>query len=263
MIKLWEGEVPGFEPEIGQKVPNITPFIVDGEDLSAAVLVCPGGGYVMKADHEGRPIAKWLNSIGISAFVLDYRVHPYRHPYPSMDAKRAIRYIRSSAKDWNIDPERIGILGFSAGGHLASTVATHFDEGDKYAVDPIEKFSSRPDAVVLCYPVITFGDLRHDGSMRALLGEVPDEGLRASLCNENCVSKYTPPAFLWHTADDAAVPVENSLMFSQALSRHGVPFELHIFPTGVHGLGLAYDDPQISKWTMLCENWFKSINFSG
>lgn len=174
MIKLWnDGTPPGYNSEYGEDVPGMIPFILKGEKQRAAVIVCPGGGYCGKAPHEGKPVAKWLNTAGVSAFVLDYRVYPYQHPYPLMDAKRAIRYVRYHAAQWGIDPDRIGILGFSAGGHLASTAGTHFDDGNPDSDDPIEKVSSRPDAMILCYPVITFGSWRHDGSMKALLGEKP------------------------------------------------------------------------------------------
>lgn len=261
MIYLWENEVPGFNPDDKNEKPSITPYCLDSDKPHGAVIVVPGGGYAMKAPHEGEPIALWLNSIGLSAFVLDYRVAPYNHPYPLMDAQRAIRYVRYHCKEWNIDPQRIGIIGFSAGGHLTCTAGTHFDNGDMNSQDPIERVSSRPDAMVLCYPVISFGEHRHHGSMVNLIGETPDESLRNNLSNENAVCPDTPPAFLWHTADDDVVPVENSLLFASSLSRNEVPFELHVFPHGNHGLGLAPGNPQVSSWTGLCETWFKSLNF--
>jgi acetyl esterase/lipase len=261
MIRLWEKEVPGFQPEFGQELPSITPYWVKDIKKPAAIVVCPGGGYWLKAEHEGRPIAEWLNRLGISAFVLDYRVAPYRHPYPSMDAKRAIRFVRHHAQTWGIDPEKIGILGFSAGGHLASTAGTHFDYGMPDAEDPVDRISSRPDAMVLCYPVVSFGKYRHEGSMINLLGEAPDAAMQELLSNEKQVGKDTPPTFLWHSADDDVVPVENSLFLAEALSRHKVNCELHVFPKGQHGAGLAEDNPQLSLWTTLCENWLQSIGF--
>jgi len=261
-ILLWEGEIPGFRKEFGQEEPWIIPYLVKGEAKRGAVVVCPGGGYTMKADHEGEPIALWLNSIGLSAFVLNYRVAPYQHPYPLMDVKRAIRTVRYHGEEWNIDPRRIGVLGFSAGGHLASTAGTLYDHGDPDAEDPIECMDSRPDAMVLCYPVITFGEFRHHGSMVNLIGEAPSDELRESLSSEKNVTENTPPTFLWHTADDAAVPVENSLMFASALSKCKVPFELHVFPHGRHGLGLAREEGlPVAAWTELCRNWFKTIGF--
>lgn len=261
MIKLWEGETPGYNPDFQQSEPSITPYIIPSETAHGAVIVCPGGGYARKSDHEGGPVALWLNSIGLSAFVLDYRVAPYKHPYPMLDAQRAIQYVRHHASQWRIDPNRIGILGFSAGGHLASTAGTHWREENADSQDPVATTSSRPDALVLCYPVITFGEYRHHGSLVNLLGETPDEALRHSLSTENSVSSNTPPTFIWHTAEDQSVPVENCLLFCNALSKNKIPFESHIFPRGRHGLGLALDIPGASAWSRLCESWFKSIGF--
>ncbi len=263
MIELWDKDIPGFDPAISDHIPGIIPYIIDAQEPTGAVIVFPGGGYSHRAQHEGEPIALWLNSIGISAFVLEYRVSPYRYPYPLLDAKRAIRYVRYHAQEWNIDPKKIGILGFSAGGHLAATVGTHFDLGNSDSDDPIERVSCRPDAMVLCYPVITFVEFRHDGSMRALLGDNPSPDMIDMLSNESQVTTDTPPAFLWHTANDQAVPVENSLLFAGALSKNKVPFELHIFPDGRHGLGLARENPQVREWTRLCENWLKTMGFAG
>jgi acetyl esterase/lipase len=261
-INLWEGAVPLFDPAIPQRPPRLTPYLLGGGAARPAVIVCPGGGYMGKAFYEGEPIALWLNRIGASACVLDYRVFPYHHPAPMLDAQRAIRLMRARAAEWGIDPNRIGILGFSAGGHLASTVGTHFDDGDPRAADPIERVSCRPDAQILCYPVITFGQHRHDGSCTALLGENPPADLLTALSNETQVSAYTPPAFLWHSAGDETVPVENSLLFAEALRRHNVPFALHVFTHGPHGGGLADDNPlSLSLWTTLCERWLKEIGF--
>lgn len=264
MISLWEEkDIPGFDPELSEHIPAIIPYVIDTQKPTGAVIVFPGGGYSHRAYHEGEPVALWLNSIGISAFVLEYRVSPYRYPYPLLDAKRAIRYVRYHAKEWNIDPDRIGVLGFSAGGHLASTVGTHFDLGDANSDDPIERISCRPDAMILCYPVISFGEFRHDGSMRSLLGDNPSQDMITLLSNETQVTADTPPTFLWHTANDSGVPVENSLLFASALSKNKVPFELHVFPDGRHGLGLAQEHPQVKVWTKLCEKWLKSIGFTG
>lgn len=261
MIRLWEKEIPGFMSELNGEIPCMVPYLLKTANKNGAVIVVPGGGYEHRAPHEAEPVALWLNSIGLSAFVLHYRVAPYRHPYPMLDAQRAIRLVRYNAEKWNVDSEKIGILGFSAGGHLASTVGTHFDEGDENSEDPVDRMSSRPDAMILCYPVISFGDYRHDGSMINLIGPNPPEDLRISLSNEMHVSGNTPPTFLWHTADDAGVPVENSLMFASALSRHKVDYELHVFPSGAHGLGLAESHPVVSAWTGLCEKWLISIGF--
>jgi acetyl esterase/lipase len=261
-INLWEGQAPGYNAQYSEEQPSITPYVIEDGKVHSALIVFPGGGYCMRADHEGEPLALWLNSLGISAFVLNYRVAPYKYPYPIMDAQRAIRLVRHRAQEWKIDGEKIGILGFSAGGHLASSAGTHYDYGNKTSEDVVERMSSRPDAMVLCYPVITFGEYRHDGSMVALLGHKPDEELRNSFSNENSVTEDTPCTFLWHTSDDGAVPVENSLMFASALRKSKVPFELHVFPKGPHGLGMAEGIPQVDQWVRLCESWLKSINFA-
>ena len=254
---LWPEGAPLAQGDGEEDCPSITPYLVEAEQEVGAIVVCPGGGYHIRAEHEGKPVAEWLNGLGISAFVLQYRVYPYRYPCAMLDAQRAIRYIRHKAAEFRVDPNRIGILGFSAGGHLASTVGTHYDRGNPEAADEIERESCRPDLMILCYPVITFNEYRHHGSMTALLGETPDEQLRMLLSNETQVTADTPPAFLWHTADDAGVPVKNSLLFADAMSRHQVPFELHIFPHGPHGLGLAEQDDQVGAWTSLCATWLR------
>ncbi|HBM81913.1 MAG: alpha/beta hydrolase [Clostridiales bacterium] len=261
MINLWEGKIPGFDPEISPEIPSITPYLIDKNKPLPVIIVVPGGGYTMRADHEGAPVARWLNGIGISAFVLNYRVAPYRHPYPSIDAKRAIRLVRHNANRWNIDPKRVGILGFSAGGHVAATVGTYFKENGIIEGDPVDREGSKPDAMILCYSVITFGKFRHDGSMVNLIGKNPDENLRHDLSCENMVNEKTAPTFLWHTSNDSCVPVENSLLFASALSKNKVPFEMHIFPKGDHGLGLAKGVYEVEDWPHLCEKWLRSIGF--
>ncbi len=264
MIPLWERDIPGYDSSINNgEIPSLTPYILENDRVNSAIIVCPGGGYVRRAEHEGEPVALWLNSIGISSFVLNYRVAPYRYPYPLLDVKRAIRLVRFNANKFHINPNRVGILGFSAGGHLACMSAVLFDNGDPDSSDPIDKVSSRPDALILCYPVISFLRFYHKGSMTSLLGENPLEDLREFLSCENRVTKDTPPTFIWHTTDDSGVPVENSLLFVQALRRFGIPFELHIFQSGRHGLGLAKDNPYISKWTKLCEGWLRENGFIG
>jgi acetyl esterase/lipase len=227
------------------------------------MVVCPGGGYRTRAAHEGAPVARWLNGLGVAAFVLDYRVAPHRHPAPLRDAQRAIRLVRHGLPGGGGPFERVGILGFSAGGHLAATSGTQYDRGAPGADDPVERASCRPDALVLCYPVISFGEHRHHGSMVNLLGDGAPEELRRTLSAETRVTADTPPAFLWHTADDAGVPVENSLLFASALRRHGVPFALHVYPRGRHGLGLAEDDPVAGSWTGLCAHWLATEGFTG
>jgi acetyl esterase/lipase len=260
---LWPGGAPGALGTEPVDKPKITVYLAPAERATgAAVVVCPGGGYqVVAADHEGKQIALWLNSLGVSAFVLQYRLgERYRHPVPLEDAQRAIRTVRSRAKEWRVDPRRIGILGFSAGGHLASTAATHFDDGRAGSADPIDRESSRPDFAVLCYAVISLEDpTAHAGSRRNLLGDPADPALVVLLSNEKQVTPRTPPTFLWHTADDSAVPVENSLLFFEALRKAGVPGELHVFPHGRHGLGLAPGDPAVSQWPRLCAVWMEGL----
>jgi len=221
----------------------------------------PGGGYMMKAAHEGEPIARWLNSLGISAFVLDYRVAPYRHPVPLLDARRAVQFVRARSAEWNTDAARVAVLGFSAGGHLASTLGTHFEALSAETNDETSRQNFRPDALILCYPVISFGQYRHHGSMENLLGSNPSDELRQSLSNELQVSKDSPPAFVWHTASDASVPAENSLLFAGALSACRVSFELHVYASGEHGLGLAEGHPSAAPWPDQCARWLHNQGF--
>lgn len=231
----------------------------------AAVIICPGGAYQHLAfDHEGVDCAAWLNGFGVAAFVLNYRIAPeHHHPEPLMDAQRALRLVRHNAKKWGIDKEKIGIWGFSAGGHLASTAATHYDAVDESSEDPIERESCRPSFTVLGYPVVTFTEpYTHMGSRINLIGENPDEDLIKNLSGELQVTPDTPPAFLMHTDADDAVPSENSVHFYLALRKAGVPAELHIFTNGPHGVGLAIDDPILSKWPGLLRNWLISMGIA-
>lgn len=260
-LALWPAGGEQTADRADDDVPRLTPYLPAGGRATGAIVVCPGGGYARRAEHEGTPVARWLNGLGIAAFVLDYRVALHRHPAPLRDAQRAIRLVRSGAWGGGMSFARVGILGFSAGGHLAATAGTRYDLGDLEAADPVERASCRPDALVLCYPVITFGEHRHHGSMVNLLGEDAPDELRALLSAETRVTADTPPAFLWHTADDAGVPVENSLLFASALRRHGVPFALHVYPRGRHGLGLAEDDPVVGTWTGLCAKWLAGQGF--
>ena len=260
-INLWSSSAPGALGTEPDDIPTLTPFFPSSPN-GAAVIICPGGGYTRLADHEGRPVAEWLNSIGITAFVLKYRHGPrYHHPTPLLDASRAIRLVRSRAKEFRLDPKRIGILGFSAGGHLASTSGTHFDSGKAGASDPIERESSRPDVLILIYPVITMGPLTHAGSKKQLLGDNPTPEMVKLLSNEEQVTKDTPPTFLVHTTTDAAVPVENSLQFVAALRKAGVSFELHVYERGRHGFGMGGNDPILTTWPARCADWLHLQGF--
>jgi acetyl esterase/lipase len=261
-IPIWGSQPPGFDPAYGQPVPTLTPYLVSARGLTAAVVIFPGGGYGMKARHEAEPIALWLNQLGISAFVLDYRVSPYRHPIPLLDARRAVQLVRAQASVWQVDPQRVAVLGFSAGGHLASTVGTHFEEIETSVDDEVDALNYHPNALILCYPVISFGPFGHVGSKENLLGSSAPPELQAALSNETQVSKQTPPTFLWHSANDEAVSVENSLMFAQALSACAVPYELHVFADAPHGVGLAQDHPSAAPWTGLCARWLGSLKFA-
>jgi acetyl esterase/lipase len=241
--------------------PTITVYRPWGPNLSGtSVIVAPGGGYGFLADnHEGRQVANWFNAMGVTAFVLKYRLGPrYRHPIELGDAQRAIRLVRSRAREFEISPDRIGMMGFSAGGHLASTAATHFDSGNPGAADLIDHASSRPDFVVLGYPVITFlAPYVHAGSAQNLLGENPDPKLVQELSNELHVTPQTPPTFLFTTSEDIAVPPENSVNFYLALHKAGVPAELHVFEKGPHGVGLDLGDPSLAEWPVLLANWLR------
>lgn len=260
-LNLWPDKPLETEGD-NQGCPSLTPYLLKGEGPFPGIVVLPGGGYMRRADHEGERVARWLNRIGISAFVLNYRVFPFHYPTQLQDAQRAIRMIRYKAAEWQLDPGRVGILGFSAGGHLASTAGTHYDNGDLQAIDPVERQSSRPDLMVLCYPVITMGIYAHEGSKVALLGDRKDDPRWVSLLsNETQITDDTPPTFLWHTVDDQGVPVENSLLFAESLRRHRVPFELHLFENGQHGLGLAEEHPEARAWPTLCEAWLVRRQF--
>jgi acetyl esterase/lipase len=215
------------------------------------VLVLPGGGYARQADHEAEPVAEWLADLGIHAFVLRYRVAPDRHPAPLEDAKQAMLHIRSGAHGLAVDPGRVGVLGFSAGGHLAATLSTAVATGSTDLDVP----ASVPDLTVLCYPVVSYTQEVHQGSVDNLLGDAPSPDLLAEMSAELRVTAATPPAFLWHTADDAAVPVSHSFRYTAALLSAGVPAELHVFPKGRHGLGLADEEPGADQWPTLCAGW--------
>lgn len=265
-LPLWPNGAPGALGTKDQDIPTLTPYLPEaGKANGAAIVVCPGGGYGGLAPHEGQDYALFLNQHGITAFVLKYRLgsHGYRHPRMLEDAQRAVRLVRARAADWQLDPKRVGIMGSSAGGHLASTAVTHFDAGQPDATDPVDRQSSRPDLGILCYPVITMGADTHGGSKRNLLGEKPDAALVELLSNEKQVTKDTPPCFIWHTWEDKAVKVENALAFATALQKNGVPFDLHVYQQGRHGIGLA-DKPPFANahpWSKDLVFWLKVQGF--
>lgn len=261
-LRLWTEHAPEAKGDADNDIPWMTPYLPAPERATgAAIVVCPGGGYGgLAMDHEGKQVAEWLNGFGVAAFVLKYRHRGtgYGHPAPMLDVQRAIRLVRSRGTAWNVKPDRIGVLGFSAGGHLASTAATHFDDGDREAADPADRVSCRPDFAVLVYPVISFVEpYTHKGSRKNLLGEDPDPELVEKFSNERQVTPQTPPTFLVHTNEDGGVPVENSLAFYAAMRKAKVPGELHVFEKGPHGFGLGKPDMAASVWPKLCEEWLR------
>ncbi len=262
-LQLWPGAAPGALGSKPQDIPTLAVCLPEPAKASGtAIVVCPGGGYGHLAmDHEGKQIAEWLNQNGVAAFILKYRIAPnYHHPSPLMDAQRALRTVRYHALEWGIDPQRIGILGFSAGGHLTSSAGTHFSQGTADAPDAIDQLSSRPDFMVLVYPVISMKiPTAHRGSRKNLLGEQPDTALVQFMSSEEQVTGHTPPTFLFHTSNDPVVPVENSILFYQALRRAGVAAEMHIYRDGRHGVGLAQQNPLLQSWPKLCLDWLKGI----
>jgi acetyl esterase/lipase len=261
IIPLWTGPAPGAQGTEERDIPTITVYLPRTMTANTpAVIVCPGGGYVNLAmNHEGRQVASYLNSLGIAAFVLRYRLGPrYHHPIELGDAQRAIRTLRSHASDWRIDPGRIGIMGFSAGGHLAMSASTHFDAGKPGSADIVERTGSRPDFAVLGYPVISMTEAwTHQGSKTKLLGTSPEPEVAKSLSGEQAVTKETPTTFIFQTNADTTVPAENSVYYYLALRKAGVPAEMHIFEKGPHGVGLANDDAALSEWSKLLANWLR------
>ena len=265
---LWPSGAPGAKGDAEGDKPTLTIYLPPQETATgAAVVICPGGAYGHLAmDHEGHQVARWLNSFGVAGLILTYRHRNsgagYGHPAPLQDAQRAVRTVRSRAKDWGINPNRIGILGFSAGGHLASSAATQFNESFYEPKDAIDRASARPDFAVLVYPVITLKDpFTHRGSRTNLLGRDPEEILVEKLSNETQVTPRTPPAFLLHTWEDTTVPAENSIAFYTALRRARVPAEMHIFLKGPHGFGLGQGRGPVGDWPALCQKWMADSGF--
>lgn len=259
-VRLWDAGAPGALGTGEADIPTLTVYRAVRGANGTGVVVAPGGGYgALAMDHEGRQVAAYFNAMGVTAFLLKYRLGPrYRHPVPLSDAQRAVRLARSRATDFGVLPGRIGMMGFSAGGHLTATAGTHFAEGTPVAADPIERVSSRPDFLILGYPVISFDrEITHAGSLRNLLGENPDPRLVEDLSNDLRVTPQTPPTFLFHTNADTGVPAENSVRFYLALRKAKVPAEMHIFEQGPHGVGLALGDPALNAWPTLLTNWLR------
>ena len=259
-IPLWEGQAPGALGTEDVDRPTLTIYRAARGATGTGVVVAPGGGYgALAMDHEGRQVAAYFNAMGVSAFVLKYRLGPkYRHPIELGDAQRAMRLVRSRAQEYGVNADRIGLMGFSAGGHLAATAGTRFDAGNASAAVPIDRASSRPDFLILGYPVITFETgVTHAGSVRNLIGEKPDPKLIELLSNELHVTPQTPPTFLFHTNADTGVLPENSVRFYLALRKAKVPAEMHIFENGPHGVGLALGDPALGQWPVLLTNWLR------
>jgi acetyl esterase/lipase len=265
VLRLWPGAAPGAQGTAESDIPQMTAYLPRFTPAGmTAVIVLPGGGYhALATNSEGRQVANFLNSMGIAAFVLQYRLGPrYHHPVEIEDAQRAIRTVRSHAGEWHIAPNRIGVMGFSAGGHLAATASTHFDSGKADASDAVDRVSSRPDFSILCYPVISLTEAwTHQGSRLNLLGENPAPELARTMSMENAVTAQTPPTFIFQTNADTTVPAENSVYYYLALRKAGVPAEMHVFENGPHGVGLSMNDPALSEWPKLLVNWLRVHGF--
>lgn len=260
-ILLWPNGAPGAQGDTENDKPSITVYPAKVNKVPMGIVVYPGGGYAHLAlDHEGKQIVEWLNGQGVTAFIVRYRLGPkYHHPVELGDAQRAIRYVRRHAEEFGIKPDRIGVWGFSAGGHLASSTGTHFDSGKPDAPDPLDRVSSRPDFMILSYPVISMSaPYTHIGSRDNLLGKNADPQLLELLSNEKQVTKDTPPTFLFHTTDDPVVPVENAIAFYLALRKAGVPAEMHIYEHGPHGVGLALNNPVLGSWPRRLSAWLRA-----
>jgi len=265
-IPLWPDGAPGAHGTTTNDIPTLTPYLANPTNATgAAMVICPGGGYQHLAPQEGNDYALWLAQHGVTCFVLRYRLggDGYRYPVEFQDGTRAVRWVRAHAADYKIDPHRIGMMGSSAGGHLTSMVLTHSDAGDAKAEDPVERESSRPDLGILCYAVISMGEYAHGGSKTNLLGPKPSKKMIKYLSSELQVTTNTPPCFLWSTYQDKTVPVENTLMFAEALRKNHVPFALHIYENGHHGLGLAAKPPfaHPHPWANDCLFWLNEHRF--
>jgi len=267
-IRLWPDRAPGAKGDDPADIPLLYPVLPEsGPNAKAAMIVCPGGAYEFHAAHEGFPIAKWLNDLDIAAFILEYRLRPYTVSAPLAHVQRAIRLVRSHSDEFQIDPDRVGVIGFSAGGHLASAAVTLFDNGESDSGDRVEQRSSRPDAGILIYPVtsLTLGDKQatQRRALRMLGATNPDPELIRRFSTNTQVSADTPPVFLWHNYGDSMVSYEHSLLFAQACHENSVPFELHILGYGEHGFGTIDPNPKFAVWMQICANWLDTLGFTG
>jgi len=262
-LDLWRKE----EYQYGERIPTITTYIGDTDKKKSAIIICPGGGYGHLSKREAEPVALQFLAKGYHAFVVKYSLSPIRHPQPLLDVAKAIQVVRENAEEWYVDPDKIIVLGFSAGGHVAGSIAVYWNDKliqEKLKVDAEQ---IKPNGSILCYPVITAGEFAHQGSVNNLLGENADHKAKDDMSLEKQVGKHTPPTFIWHTITDASVPVENSLLYINALQKHKVPFEAHLYDKGVHGLALATEetcdgrdeliDFHIASWIHQASEWVK------
>lgn len=257
---LWDN-APGLLE--GQEVPSMDYYPAAEKKTDAALVIFPGGGYTRRSDHEGKGYAEWANALGMSAFVVNYRVHPYAFPAPALDARRAVRYLRAHAAEYGINPEKICVMGSSAGGHLTAFLCTYREKLEGEGIDAVDELSYLPDAQILCYPVISLveADIWHEGSAESFTGcrNIPWDAVR--FCPDRIADEKTPQAFIWHTAEDGGVNVINSYRYAERLRRQNVPVEMHIFPYGGHGMGLAKQMPYVARWSEMAAEWFRLIGF--
>ena len=258
-MNLWRST-----PGLCEEIPTITPYVPERKTSRAAIVIFPGGGYARRAEHEGKGYAEFFTQNGITAFVVEYRVSPHRHPLPLLDARRAVNLVRTQAEEYGIDRDKIAVMGSSAGGHLAALTSTHRGALDFEGVDAREIADAIPNAQILCYPVICPPDpdlIAHVGSYRNLLGDERMEAEKYEVAPNLLADGSAPPAFIWHTANDATVNVINSYRYATVLRERNVSVEMHIFPDGKHGLGLAPGSPHVAQWTGLMLSWLGDLGW--